>query len=172
MKKLLVVLAVLLIPHSVFATAQISDQIVYNGEKHSLFSEPLERYFGEKHRRPDELFVFKCTACWRGYVASWEIKENHLYLTKIVEGTCGADAKEIEIDRIFPGQKAPVKAVWYSGMLRIPQGKLLRYEHMGYGSTFEKELLLTIQDGKLIDEKMIDNTLLERLPVPLPPELK
>ncbi|MCE5193873.1 MAG: hypothetical protein LLF28_00195 [Nitrospiraceae bacterium] len=158
LKKLLVILFVLLLHSTAFATAQIPDYIVYKGETLSIFSNPLESYFSTKNPRPNSLFVFSCTACWRGYVATWKIEDGYLYLTKISEGTCGSDSKEIPISKIFHEQKAPIKAVWFNGTLRIQQGKLLQYIHMGYGSVYEKELLLTIENGRLIREEIIDNT--------------
>ena len=169
MKKILLVLIFTLLPSAVFATAQISDLILYKGESYYLFSEPLESYFKESFSRPDYLFAFKCTACRRGYVASWEVKGDSLYLTKLVEGTCGADAKEIPIAAVFSGQKGPIKADWFSGDLRIPQGKQLEYVHMGYASTYERDLILTIKNGKVIDEKVIDNTLKQTPAVPEKP---
>ena len=54
--------------------------------------------------------------------------------------------------------------------LRIPQGKQLRYVHMGYGSIDEKEIILTFENGKLTKENIIDNTK-KRLPSELEGEL-
>lgn len=153
-----IVLFLLIFSVNAFATAQIPDYLVYKGETFPIFSNPLESYFNAKNPLPNNVFIFSCTASWRGYVATWKIEDRYLYLTKIVEGTCGMDAKEIPISKIFPEQKAPIKAVWFSGTIRIPQGKLLSYVHMGYGSVYEKELLLTIEDGKLIKEDIVDNT--------------
>jgi|GEM_PF-4994570 len=34
----------------------------------------------------------------------------------------------------------------------------MQYVHMGYGSTYEKERLLTIEKGKVVHEQLIDNT--------------
>jgi hypothetical protein len=158
MKNIIIVMILLLVPINAFATAQIPDRILYQGETYPLFSEPLERYLSENTPRTKELFPSVCTACWRGYVATWEVKENYLYITKLAEGTCGPDAKEIPISNIFPGETAPVKAVWYSGDLRIPQGKPLRNERRGYGSVYERELYVTIKNGKVVNEMIINTT--------------
>ena len=130
--------------------------MIYEGETHALFSNPLEEYFNENNVRPKDVFSEGCTtACWRGYVALWEIKGKYLYLLKI-ELCCGGG--EIPISKIFPGRDAPIKATWFSGELRIPQGEELSYVHMGYGSVYERDLVLTIKNGKLIKKKIIDNT--------------
>lgn len=144
--------------NSVFATAQMPDILIYEGKEESIFTNPLESYFGGEHPRPEGLFKFSCTANWRGYMATWEIKEGSLYLVKIVEGTCSMDAPEIPVSGIFPGKKAPVLADWYSGSLRIPQGELLSYTHMGYESVYEKELVLEIKSGKLVNKATVKNT--------------
>lgn len=157
MKGILISLIFLmLLPQAVLATAQIPDYLIYEGETYVLFSNPLEKYFNEDNVRPKDVFSEGCTtACWRGYVALWEIKRKYLYLTKI--NHC-CEGGEIPISKIFPGKDAPIKATWFSGELRIPQGKELSYVHMGYGSVYEEDLILTIKDGRLIKKKIIDNT--------------
>jgi hypothetical protein len=163
MKKIMTVVLFFLFCGSAFATAQFPDILVYKGEKLPVYSNPLESYFNKDNPRPKDLFIYSCTAVWRGYVASWKIEDGYLYLTKLVEGTCSSNAPEIPITRIFPGKEAPVKAVWFSGTLRVPMGKQLRYVHMGYGSIYEKDLFLSIENGKVVKESIIDNTK-KRLP--------
>jgi hypothetical protein len=168
LKNVMLLLILLLVPVNASATAQMPDRILYQGELYPLFSEPLGRYLDEHGPRTKELFFSVCTACWRGYVATWEVKENYLYLTKLVEGTCRPDAKEIPIAALFPGQTAPVKADWFSGDLRIPQGERVRYERRGYGAVYERELYVTIRNGRLVSEMTIDNTKQEPSPRPGP----
>ena len=93
-------------------------------------------------------FESNCTALWRGYVGSWEIVEDRLYLVGLsgtIEG--GADAT---LATIFPDFPDRVFAHWYSGTIRIPQGKQLEYVHMGYGSTFERDLFLDLERGVVV----------------------
>lgn len=158
MKKIILILFVLFAATSAFATAQFPDDLIYNGEELPVFSNPLESYFDRDHPRPNHLFAFSCTACWRGYVATWKIEQGSLFLIKVIEGTCSRDAKEIPLELIFPNREAPVRADWFSGVLRIPRGRQLHYVHMGYGSVYEKELLLTIEKGKLVREDVVDRT--------------
>ena len=51
--------------------------------------------------------------------------------------------------RLFPGYGDRVFAHWYSGTLRVPQGRQLKYVHMGYASTYERDLMLQIERGVL-----------------------
>ncbi len=71
--------------------------------------------------------------------------DNYLYLMKLVEGICDSNAKEIQISKIFPGNNGPIKATWFIGTIRIPQGKELEYVHMGYRSRYEKDLFITFE---------------------------
>lgn len=143
---------------NVSATAQMPDLLIYEGKTVGIFSNPLETYFDKNHPRPNELFKTSCTASWRGYLATWEIKHGFLYLVKLVEGSCSNDATEIPLAQLFPKQKAPIQATWFSGSLVIPQGNELEYVHMGYGSVYEKELHLMIKNGKLVDKITLDNS--------------
>ncbi len=77
MKRILVFVFVVLAAIPVFPTAQFPDLLIYNGETLAIFSNPLESYFSEANPRPSNLFKFSCTACWRGYVATWEIKDGN-----------------------------------------------------------------------------------------------
>ena len=92
------------------------------------------------------------TACWRGYVGEWEISADRLYLVG-VEGMLN-DGTEATLETIFPGFPDRVFAHWYSGTIRLPQGKLLDYVHMGYASVYERDLLLTIENGVLIHSEV------------------
>lgn len=64
-----------------------------------------------------------------------------------------------ELKDLFPGrvQDARVFAAWFSGELRIPEGKLLRYVHMGYGSIYEQERFLQVKGGVVLSERVEDN---------------
>lgn len=108
-------------------TAQCRERLIYNGEEYYLATEPLASYL-IKH---DIRFIAPHTACWRGYIGSWLIEDNKLYLVdlkaNISEGNkkFGAD-KEVGLDFLFPGQ-TKVFANWYSEVIRIPHGKMIKY---------------------------------------------
>jgi len=159
MRNWLVLLALIVLwPATALATAQFGDRLIYKGTEYQIYTNPLEMYFDEQHPRPEKLFLASCTACWRGYMATFEIKDDgYLYLVKLVAGTCGGDAPEIPLDKVFPGQTGPIRATWFSGMIKIPQGAMLHYVHMGYQSVYEKELHLVLENGKVLREETIDN---------------
>ena len=123
LKIMLAVLGVLgfLVPEAALATTQFSEILYLDGQKHSLDSLPLEPYYGPGNPRPK--FRAPNTATWRGYIATWEIDGGVLYLKAIRAWT---DQHEVGLEALFPGQKGPVAATWFTGKLRVPQGKILR----------------------------------------------
>jgi hypothetical protein len=158
MKRAFLAILLVMLPATAFATAQFGDKLIYKGETVSLRTNPLGSYFGEGTPNPKDLFKPSCSACWRGYVATWEVKDGKLFLNRVVEGSCSNNAPEIPLEKIFPGKKGPIEATWYTGTLRIPRGKMLEYVHMGYSSRYEKTLLIHIEKGKVTKEELIDNT--------------
>jgi hypothetical protein len=158
MKRVIVVIMIVVAAWltGAWATAQMPDELIYRGETLAIFTNPLESYFGRDNPRPEFISRVLCTACWRGYVATWKIENEKLYLVKMVEGSCSRTAPEIDVSKIF-GRRPPIEAVWFSGVLTAPRGKLLSYVHMGYESRYEKSLLLTIDKGRLVREEERDN---------------
>lgn len=159
------VLLVLTLPGPAWATAQIPDYLILEGETLPIFSNPLESFFGGERPRPRHLFPFSCTACWRGYVATWKVENGELYLVRLVKGNCSSKREDIDVKQIFPGRDLPVKAAWFSGNIRVPRGKQMLYVHMGYGSVYEREQILSFDTGRLTAQHTIDRT---KGPLPAP----
>ncbi len=159
MKTSLLLILALLPVRLLFATAQMPERIEYKGETLSMFSTPLEDAFSKDRPRPDNLFEFQSTANWRGYIGHWKIEEDQLLLTalyreryeKDAEGKHTRTKELIPLDKVLGAEAAyPMKADWFTGTLRFPRGELVRYVHMGFGSQYEKELLIKIEAGKII----------------------
>jgi len=137
-------------------TAQVREVLHYNGEKYFLSSEPLKpllEIIGEDNPFPKPKVC--STACWRGYVGTWEIFEDKLFLVGI--RGFPEESKELSLDNLFPNQNK-VLAEWFTGEIKIPQGKMLHYEHMGYMSIFEKDLFFDFEKGTLVRKREVDNT--------------
>lgn len=131
-------------------TAQAGESIFYMGKWHSMFSCPLEDYFEKNPPRPD--FKRMSSACLRGYHGVWEICKDQLYLVELHSKT------GVELPSIFRGlPENKVLATWFSGELRLIIGELFDYEHLGFFSTYEYELFLTIEDGRLLGSRLIDH---------------
>lgn len=158
MKLLLLFLLALLNTANAMATAQYPDKLIYNGKEYALHTNPLEDYF-DKHpdKRPRAGIV--STALWRGYVATFEFTDSQLCVKDILIEVRDSSSKELYktswksvLKEVFPGDER-IKTDWVTGILVIPYGKLVNYVHMGYGSTYEKYILLETEKGTLKKEK-------------------
>jgi len=132
-------------------TAQTGEVLLYKGKKRCMASEPLNDYL---ENCANIEFVSPNTACWRGYSGEWKIAYKKLYFTHLDAYIEGYEV--VDLNYLFPGQKN-VFAHWFTGEIRIPQGEMIQYIHIGYDSIYESELVLTFKEGVLIDEKVIDN---------------
>ena len=129
-------------------TAQIAERLTFEGQQVALLTNPLDLYFELGGLNPG--FQSTSTALWRGYVGSWEVVNDRLYLV-CLNGVLES-GEDANLESVFPGFTERVFAHWYSGTLRIPQGKRIEYVHMGYGSTYERDVLLTLQNGVVINK--------------------
>lgn len=124
-------------------TAQIPERLIHKGEDLALCSTPLSDFFAMAGVTPE--FEVTWSTLWRGYIGTWEIVADRLYLIGL-EGTLPGGTPA-SIEAIFPGFRNRVFAHWYSGTLRLPQGHLLEYVHGGYQSTYERDLFMDIERG-------------------------
>ena len=134
-------------------TAQMREVIIYNGEECSMATCPGLPHENARVTELDESEMMLAgflgsTACWRKYVGTWEIIDDVLYLI-YVEG------------RYKLTEGAPLKADWFSGVIRIPRGKILKYIHIGFASIYEEEILLQLESGIVCGVEIIDNRLKE-----------
>ncbi len=132
-------------------TIQAGDIISYNGEKKTIATEPLKPYL---ETRNDVGFIFKSTALVRGYIGTWKIKNNKLYLVSLI----GFIEKnnQVDLNYLFPN-KTEVFASWFSGDIKIPEGDLIQKINLGYASVFARDRVLNFNKGLLISETVKDN---------------
>jgi len=123
-------------------TAQMSERLIYEGtEVRMNFCPPIPRHPSIVEA---EEKGFSNTACWRGYVGTWEIKEGRFYLVSLN-------------GRLRLEGEGHLFANWFTGVLRIPKGELLHYVHMGFGSVYEEELHIKIEKGIVTNTGIMDN---------------
>ena len=127
-------------------TTQAGDILLYNGKKTTIASEPLKPYL---ETREDVSFILKSTAIVRGYIGNWEIKNHKLFLVSLLGFT--KNKKQVDLSYLFPN-KNEVFADWFTGDIRIPQGKMLKKVNLGYESIFEKNRILRFKEGVFINE--------------------
>ena len=144
-----------------FATAQYPDKIIFNGKEYSLHSNPMETYFKyNPDKRPKGGVT--STALWRGYVATFEVRDSQLFVKDIqIEYWDTTNSKSHDpkwksvLTEVF-GEQKNIKVDWLTGLLVLPYGKLINYVHMGYGSTYKKYFLLEINKGSYVKSKQFN----------------
>lgn len=152
MKKFLLILFAVLISTMVYATAQQPDIIEVDGKRYAMHAEPLNIYLDQiGWKLPDEADIWSSN--WRGYIAFYKVQDNKLVLTDAtISITENDQSKRVSImESIFPGGHQVV-VDWFSGALILPHGELVEYVHMGYGSTYEKYLLLKVREGQVFEK--------------------
>jgi hypothetical protein len=181
MKRTYKIILFTLISFNLLGTAQIPDLIIYNGDTLPLYSMPLDYFPNQELINPQRLFGSSgCffSACWRNYIATWEIINNELYLLEI-KNACyptsmsyvsasfkaNVDNDSIgnefaDLKKLFPKSfmNGRVKADWVNANLFAQCGRLLYYIHDGFESIYETELEFTFENGKLVKMENWDNS--------------
>ncbi len=158
----------LLLSFDLFSTAQYGDKIILGGDTLQLFTNPLEQfphwYCKVRHRvdsillaedmrlypqkyESDEVEELGSSACWRGYIATWQIIDKKLYLLHI--NACHNDSLEVDLNQISVVVDNRIFAEWFCGKLIIPKGKMIEYIHLGYYSIYERKLFIKVKNGEV-----------------------
>ncbi len=141
-------------------TAQMGERLIYQGREVSMCTEPLNDYFALGGERPD--FSAPHTALWRGYIGTWEILDDRLYLIELAGQL--ENGAEATLATLFSDYPQRVFAHWYSGTLRVPEGKVIEYVHAGYGSNYERDRFIKIEKGIVVDKSVRHNGLVNEGP--------
>ena len=87
------------------------------------------------------------TACWRGYVGTWKIEDDWLYLVALQEGH--PRTGEIPLEKVNAKWVSPVKAIWFTGTIKIGKGG-------GRGKVVTGSL--EIKNGRVVPTRQADKT--------------
>ena len=143
--------------------AQLPDIILLQEKEMDLYTNPLENYWISYGKKKPEFEI--SSSCKRGYIATWAIQHNDLILIDIQGRRLKTSIffankyVPISLKKLFPKCKVEgVLANWFSGKLRIPAGNMTQYEHYNYNSRFEKEIIITIDKGKVLKIVTLDYT--------------
>ena len=134
-------------------TVQLDNKIIYKGESYFTYSDPLAVYLSEKGIK----VTSDCSACWSGYVGTWEIFGSKLFIARIeplfLDET---DEKKIRMESLFPYQEH-VFADWYSGEIHIGLGKVLYYTNVFHTAICEEDIYIQIENGIEVGDRIEDN---------------
>lgn len=159
MKSIISTIVVLVFVGKTFATGQIPDYLIHDQDTVAIYNNPLEQYFEQTGKRELIDFNSPCwsTACWRGYVAYWELENDSLFLKKITSciEDCSEDDKDANLFSMF-GENRPF-ASWYTGTLTVPIGEVFYGSSMGYDAVYECEDKMQVDNGVLQSTYQISN---------------
>lgn len=144
-------------------TAQISEVLFWNGKEQAMTCCPplpvnhprfIQRDLtemkaeiasvGQDRSQRLDMAIYGSSACWRGYRGTWEIRDNQLFLLKI-EGRF--QLKGIE----------PLFADWVTTVIRIGNGEMLQYKHLGFESVYEEDIWFKVEQGNITASRVVDN---------------
>ncbi len=91
-----------------------------------------------------------------GYLGTWEIQHDRLYLIEIKAGF--DKENKTSLQDLFPGFSERVFAHWFTGELRIPDGEQLKYVHMGFGCEYERDIIINMKKGVVQNVCIQSNT--------------
>lgn len=154
MQGIIVFIIFVVFGNKLFATAQFPDILIEGTDTTWITCNPLEVYFEQKGARKigslDLDSGDHCTALWRGYVATWRLENDSLFLIRIQTDYCGTPTEvslmtEFGTNRVF--------ASWLNSQIVRPVGELLHYIHMGYMSIYEADKYYSFTNGILQETK-------------------
>lgn len=151
----------------ILATGQEPDRIIINNKEYKLLNNPLKKYFDE---HPDEHPLYEnkdlkeginevttigISSNHRGYIATFKIENNILSVIDIKIQNVNSDNHEYisVFKKTFGDRKIELN---YSGVLIIPQGKLIQSADFGYSSLYDKYQVITVQHDKIVKDKELD----------------
>jgi hypothetical protein len=134
-----------------FMTLQVGEVLVYNNTQYGMRATPLDDYL---KTRSNIKLDSPHTACWRGYIGTWEIQDDKLYLIdfrRFIQGNLESDLEFLfpELNKVF--------AQWFTGTIRLPIGECIYRDYSGYDSVYEKDIFLEIKEGILLSEREVEN---------------
>ena len=154
----------------IFPTAQAPDRIIINDKEYSLLNNPLEKYFKDhpeyhpvygphlamfKRYRTEAIPLPFSTGNYRGYIATFKLENNNLVLADLkIQNINSTKRNYISVyKQLFKNKKVVLN---YSGVLVIPDGKLVEFSNFSYSSLYDRYKLITIKNDTVVKEKALD----------------
>jgi hypothetical protein len=128
--------------------ALLSEHLILRGKKMVLETQPLLGFF-QINGHPCGLGGHPR---WRGYAATWEIQDGHLYLVAVDGG------QYVGLDTLFPSYPDGVFAHWYTGELRCPSGQRLQISGRLNSVLTEFDVFIAVNKGVVTKERVVKNS--------------
>ena len=148
-------LAIVLAAIPASTTEQARDTITFAGQQDSMLERPLNEFL----RRLPEVprLDIPSTANYKGYTASWEVKDSRLLLATFHATT---NRQPYSVSSLFPDRKLPIHANWYSGTVHIINGR----ETLAQGRyTYERVIALQVTNGVVVATNRLTNVREDKL---------
>lgn len=124
-------------------TAQMPDRLTYRGERYNMNTFPITAEMIERAGLKRNGSVN--SGCWRGYVGTWEIRDDEkLYLTDMEM----ISFDQRTMDEMFGCGDDGLEASWVSGEVSCTAGEVLGYR-MGF-AIFEREAKFVFDSGRVV----------------------
>ncbi|MCO7188599.1 MULTISPECIES: hypothetical protein [unclassified Pseudoalteromonas] len=117
--------ALLLYSGVCLATHQVREVFVVEGQAHGIDLFPLESLYNYDDIQSRLVGRGWCTANWRGYKGTWELREGKLWLTSLVQDSCSQTPPLIDPVPFFGQSAYPVKASWFSEKIEVRLGDMV-----------------------------------------------
>jgi hypothetical protein len=152
---------------TLFATSQAPEYLIYNGRQYYLYKDLLYEYI-KKHpeKRPASPYGYGMFDLIRGYIATYEIRNNELLLNDIGTVTGRTIVGDPILESVLPeflAEQSVLKIDWFSGFLIIPENDRRRkfpcemLSIAGGGpSNYENYILIEIKNGDFVKEKRMN----------------
>ena len=124
-------------------TTQVKERIIIDGEKFPLLN-ALSLPEGDSIIQHKKGLIEKSSNCWRGYVGTWEIRDDKLYLIEFNSGMYDVLTN------------LPILANWITGIGKVATVEVKASSDWDMES-YETEMHLTFENGLVVKTENIKN---------------
>lgn len=145
MPRWIIALAALLVSSLPVKGTEQEEDLIHQGAKTAyLLEQPLNLHLLALNPIPK--FDRSRTSNWKGYTATWEIRDSKLYLTAF---HASIDGQSVPINKLFPKRELPIFANWFSGSLNLLSAERERAPH----PVFKEVTQMRVRNGAIEDLK-------------------
>jgi len=125
-------------------TGQQHENFVCESVRYDISEEPLEDYFAVRGSKP--VFNWLSSGCWRGYVGTWALTNQRLYLIALRPAVGFEEDHDtrLSLAMLFPNYPKRVFAHWYSGTMRVSVDRKFDYLPDEYWEKLESLVSLSV----------------------------